>query len=268
MGEFSFPAGTQNTEKTGAVPEGFSERSNNMFGIDNWFSSLWAVNDPGACWELVVRIFVGGLCGAAIGLERSIRQKEAGIRTHCIVALAAALFMVLSKYAFTDMEGFAGVRGADPSRIASGVVSAIGFLGAGIIFRRGDAVKGLTTAAGIWATAGIGMCIGCGLYTVGIASTLLVLLVNICLHKWLFRLEAMSTSEFSFVMLDHPDVLSDLRSQLDKHKIQVQSLDMRKKEDGTVRVRIVARIAKNAALNDFLAFLNQNEEIRDFSVEV
>lgn len=239
-----------------------------MFGIDGWFSSLWGVNDPRACWELLVRIAVGGLCGAAIGLERSIRQKEAGIRTHCIVALAAALFMVLSKYAFTDLESFSGIRGADPSRIASNIVSAIGFLGAGIIFRRGDAVKGLTTAAGIWATAGIGMCIGSGFYTVGIAATLLVLGVNICLHKWLFRLEAMSTSEFSFVMLDHPDILNDLKEQLDKHKIQVQSLDMCKGEDGTVKVRIMARVAKNAALNDFLAFLNQNEGIRNFSVEV
>ena len=162
----------------------------------------------------------------------------------------------------------AGTKGADPSRIASQVVSAIGFLGAGIIFRGKGTVKGLTTAAGVWATAAIGLAIGGGLYTIGVVSTVLLLLVNICLHKWLIKLEAMSTSEFSFLMEDKPEVLDHLRKQLDDRKIQVQTMDVRKQECGGLKVRIVARIAKNAALNDFLLFLNDNPDIRNFSAQI
>ena len=144
-------------------------------------------NLPSACWEWLIRIAVAVICGAAIGIERGIRQKEAGIRTHSIVAMAAAVFMIVSKYAFFDLSTeaemlMAGTKGADPSRIASQVVSAIGFLGAGIIFRGKGTVKGLTTAAGVWATAAIGLAIGGGLYTIGVVSTVLLLLVNICLH--------------------------------------------------------------------------------------
>lgn len=239
-----------------------------MFGIDSWFADLAAVNHITACWELFLRIFVAGACGAVIGLERGLRQKEAGIRTHCIVALAAALFMVVSKYAFTDMVDFPGSRGADVSRIASNVVSATGFLGAGIIFRRGDAVKGLTTAAGIWATAGIGLCIGGGLYTIGIATTILVLLINICLHKWLFRLESMSNSEIILTMKDDPQVLKKLQDELAHHKVEVQGLDLKKRDDGTVKVRMNVRIVKNAILNDLLQFLNDTPEICDFNVQL
>lgn len=237
-------------------------------------SQVISFNLPTACWEWLIRILIAALCGAAIGVERGIRQKEAGIRTHSIVAMAAAVFMIISKYAFFDLNYtaemlMAGTKGADPSRIASQVVSAIGFLGAGIIFRGKGAVHGLTTAAGIWATAAIGLGIGGGLYTIGIAATVLLLLVNICLHKWLIKLEAMSTSEFSFLMEDKPDVLDHLRKQLDDRKIQVQTMDIKKQEEsGRLQVRIVARIAKNAALNDFLLFLNDNPDIRNFSVQV
>lgn len=131
----------------------------------------------------VFRIFFACVCGVVIGYERKNRAKEAGLRTHCIVACASALMMVLSKYAFYDTEGFPGLRGADSSRIASQVVSGVGFLGAGMIFVQKNTIKGLTTAAGIWATSGIGMAIGSGMYIVGVSSTLIILLVQIILHK-------------------------------------------------------------------------------------
>ena len=106
--------------------------------------------------EWMLRVVVAGGLGFCIGMERSYRRKEAGIRTHCIVALASALFMILSKYAFMDCGTIDGLRGADASRIASQVVSGISFLGAGIIVHHGGlTVKGLTTAAGIWCTSAI-----------------------------------------------------------------------------------------------------------------
>ena len=121
----------------------------------------------------VIRMFVACFCGAIIGLERSRRQKDAGIRTHMIVALGSALIMIVSKYGFMDIMHIEGIR-ADASRIASNVVTGVGFLGAGVIFVRDVSIKGLTTAAGIWATAGVGLAIGAGMYPLGIAATLLM----------------------------------------------------------------------------------------------
>lgn len=107
--------------------------------------------------ECFVRILMASLCGCMIGYERTRRLKEAGVRTHCVVACGAALMMVVSKYGFADIiqNGvyLYGSDGVDASRIASQVVTGVGFLGAGVIFRTGTSVKGLTTAAGIWATS-------------------------------------------------------------------------------------------------------------------
>lgn len=134
----------------------------------------------------IFRIIVAGICGILIGYERKNRAKEAGLRTHCIVACASALMMIISKYAFFDLVGgdlYPGVDvRLDPSRMAQGIVSGIGFLGAGMIFVRKNTIKGLTTAAGIWATSGIGMAIGGGMYIVGIFSTALLLLIQFVLH--------------------------------------------------------------------------------------
>lgn len=134
----------------------------------------------------IFRIIIAGICGILIGYERKNRAKEAGLRTHCIVACASALMMIISKYAFFDLiEGNlypgADIR-LDPSRMAQGIVTGIGFLGAGMIFVRKNTIKGLTTAAGIWATSGIGMAIGGGMYIVGIFSTALLLLIQFVLH--------------------------------------------------------------------------------------
>lgn len=124
-------------------------------------------------WEWMLRILCSAAIGAVIGYERHNRSKEAGIRTHAIVALSAALIMIVSKYGFYD------VLTADSARIAAQVVSGIGFLGAGIIFVKNDSVLGLTTAAGIWATAAVGLCFGSGYYLMGFLSGLLILIVQL-----------------------------------------------------------------------------------------
>jgi putative Mg2+ transporter-C (MgtC) family protein len=104
-----------------------------------------------------------------IGLEREWRQKSAGLRTHALVGLGAALFLIISKYGFTDVLGPRVVL--DPSRVAAQIVTGIGFIGGGLIFVRGDAVRGLTTAAIVWVTAAIGMACGAGLPLLAIAVT-------------------------------------------------------------------------------------------------
>lgn len=126
-------------------------------------------------WDFALRLFVAGVMGVLIGLERECRAKEAGYRTHFLVALGSALMMIVSQYGFMEVLKTDLIR-LDPSRIAAQVVSGIGFIGAGTIILQKQIVRGLTTAAGIWATSGIGLAVGAGMYAVGISATLLVLL--------------------------------------------------------------------------------------------
>ena len=135
--------------------------------ISNFFDELtW--------WQteliFLLRIAIGGLLGLAIGIERTRRQKEAGMGTHFTVGLASALFTCIG-YAFDEF--------GDAARIAAQVVTGIGFLGAGIIFFRRESLHGLTTAAIIWCTAAIGMCCGTGMYILATVCALLVIIVQL-----------------------------------------------------------------------------------------
>ena len=127
--------------------------------------------------EWLLRILFSAVIGGVIGYERHNRAKEAGVRTHSIVALASAMMMIISKYGFMDAADF------DAARIAAQIITGISFLGAGIIFVRNDTIQGLTTAAGIWATAGIGMAIGAGMYLVGTFAGLLIIAIQTILHR-------------------------------------------------------------------------------------
>lgn len=132
--------------------------------------------------EFIIRILVASIIGGIIGLEREYRAKEAGFRTHFLVALGSALFMVVSQYGF-DLSNEKIVNiSLDPSRIASQVVTGIGFIGAGIIIFQKHVVRGLTTAAGLWVTSAIGLACGSGLYTLAITSMILVLVCLEVLH--------------------------------------------------------------------------------------
>ena len=128
-----------------------------------------------AMYEYLLRLLVAGLLGAAVGLEREYRAKEAGYRTHFLVCLGSALMMIVSKYGFDDHLVEGTIR-LDPSRIAAQVVTGIGFICAGTIIFQKQIVRGLTTAAGIWATAGIGLAVGAGMYFMSITCTILVLI--------------------------------------------------------------------------------------------
>ncbi|WP_248960710.1 MgtC/SapB family protein [Sphaerisporangium perillae] len=123
----------------------------------------------GQGWTQVGELALAFVLSAAIGLEREIRQKSAGLRTHTLVGFASALIMLVSKYGFADVLGQNVTL--DPSRVAAQIVSGIGFIGAGLIFIRQDAVRGLTTAATIWLTAAIGMAAGAGLWLLAVIVT-------------------------------------------------------------------------------------------------
>lgn len=135
-------------------------------------------------WGEIVRqvymlpdLMLSMLFGFIIGYERRLRSKEAGVRTHTIVCVGAALLTIISKH----------IGNGDPGRIAAQIVSGVGFLGAGMIVYKQHEVKGLTTAAGVWATAGVGMACGAGLYVVAAAATGVMLAVQFVLHSRLFR---------------------------------------------------------------------------------
>lgn len=130
--------------------------------------------------ELFLRLIFACFCGGIIGLERSIRRKDAGLKTHIILAMGAALFMIVSQYGFGDLHLSPEYR-ADASRIASNIVTGVSFLCAGVIFVRGASVKGLTTATGIWSCAGIGMAAGAGMYAITILATVIILLIQLVL---------------------------------------------------------------------------------------
>jgi putative Mg2+ transporter-C (MgtC) family protein len=130
--------------------------------------ALAAVTDAQG-WKQVGELGLAFVLSSLIGLEREWRQKSAGLRTHTLVGLGAALFVIVSKYGFGDVLGSGVVL--DPSRVAAQVVSGIGFIGGGLIFVRGDAVRGLTTAAMVWMTAAIGMACGAGLALIAVLAT-------------------------------------------------------------------------------------------------
>jgi putative Mg2+ transporter-C (MgtC) family protein len=141
--------------------------------------------------EILLRVGLAAVLGGAIGFERELRDREAGLRTNLLVSVGAALFTMVSAYAWTDW-GFSTEAGLvfDPTRIAAQVVTGIGFLGAGAIIRQGLAVRGLTTAATLWVVAAIGMATGAGYYAAAVITTILVLMT-----LWPLRLAAYRISQ-------------------------------------------------------------------------
>lgn len=144
---------------------------------------------PGQGWQQLEELLLAFVLSSIVGLEREMRQKAAGLRTYTLVGVSAALFMLVSKYGFTDVLSGGRVV-LDPSRVAAQVVSGIGFIGGGVIFMRRDVVRGLTTAASVWLTAALGMTCGAGLPILALATTvghIVIMFVFPKLTRWLPR---------------------------------------------------------------------------------
>nr|WP_074618672.1 MgtC/SapB family protein [Eubacterium maltosivorans] len=210
--------------------------------------------------ELFARVVVAGICGAVIGYERQNRLKEAGIRTHLIVALGAALMMVVSKYGFSDIIGQNGVA-LDPSRIAAQIVTGVGFLGAGIIFVHKQSVSGLTTAAGIWATSGIGMAIGAGLYFIGVASALLIILLQIILHKN-FRWLNVYVGEMIHVHLV-PDeaALERFKEKITRECVEIINFKIKRNAEDCISMELYVKLPENYQTEQLLTLFKDDPDI-------
>jgi putative Mg2+ transporter-C (MgtC) family protein len=163
-------------------------------------------------WRQVAELFVAFALAGVIGVERELRQKSAGLRTHTVVGIGAALFMLVSKYGFSDVLANGRVV-LDPSRVAAQIVSGIGFLGAGLIFVRQDSVRGLTTAASVWLTAAVGAAAGAGLPVLAAVTTAAYLLVVVALTPVVRRLPP-SSSAVSELQVRYPDGRGALRRLL------------------------------------------------------
>ena len=179
-------------------------------------------------YDFILRLFVAGAMGVLIGLEREYRAKEAGYRTHFLVALGSALMMIVSQYGFDAVLKTDLVR-LDPSRLAAQVVSGIGFIGAGTIILQKQIVRGLTTAAGIWATSGIGLAVGAGMYEIGIAATLLVL-IGLEVLSFFFKSLGMHNLVVDF-STENRESLKRISSKFKSKNYLVVSYEMREEEE-------------------------------------
>ena len=215
--------------------------------------------------EFFIRIVLAAILGALVGLERSKRQKEAGVRTHCIIACTSALFMILSKYAFVDLVGVAGLRGADPARIAAQVVSGISFLGAGVIFKNGNSIRGLTTAAGMWGTAAVGMAIGAGMYWVGLIEAAVLVGIQIVLHRFPVGADALTTQEIVVEMTDSDELLGRFDALVKSHRGQITESSLTR-QNGVLCMEVTAKLDPPITHEESLAFMKANDGVRRVSV--
>ncbi len=215
--------------------------------------------------EFFIRIVLAAILGALVGLERSKRQKEAGVRTHCIIACTSALFMILSKYAFVDLVGVDGLRGADPARIAAQVVSGISFLGAGVIFKNGNSIRGLTTAAGMWGTAAVGMAIGAGMYWVGLIEAAVLVGIQIVLHRFPVGADALTTQEIVVEMTDSDELLGRFDALVKSHRGQITESSLTR-QDGILCMEVTAKLDPPITHEEALAFMKANDGVRRVSV--
>ncbi len=164
-------------------------------------------------WRQAAELGTALLLSACIGVEREFRQKDAGLRTHALVGVGSALFMLVSKYGFNDVA-HSGLVVLDPSRMAAQIVSGIGFIGAGVIFVRRDSVRGLTTAASVWVTAAVGTAAGAGLLLLAAETTAVYLAVIVGFFPLLTRRLPRSARSASALRVRYPDGRGVLRRLL------------------------------------------------------
>lgn len=218
-------------------------------------------------WTLVLRLLLAGVLGAIIGLDREYRAKEAGFRTHFLVSLGSALFMVISQYGFEEVAEANGAN-YDGARVAAQIVSGIGFLGAGTIIFHKQFIRGLTTAAGMWATAGIGMAVGGGMYFIGVAATILVL-IGLEVLTLAFGNMGLSSVSITFYTSDKSN-LEKVVEEIHRMKYHLVSYNSMEEAHGGVLVykaEIVMRVRGHREQNSLFVYVQSLSDISHLKVE-
>ena len=225
-----------------------------------FFSSFEITTSP--LLDCCCRLAVSCILGMLIGIERSKRFKEAGIRTHIIVCCGAALLMIVSKYGFADLGGILdGSRTSDPARLAAQVVSGIGFLGAGVIFKNGNTVRGLTSAAVLWFSAVVGLTVGAGMYVMGILAALMNLLLLVVLHRHAIGGDAYAANHLHFIVKNGYDFNGALMNQLELWQAQVTESKVDRRRDGTTEYDLTVRRRKEIEYAEMKAFMESREDV-------
>lgn len=189
---------------------------------------------------MFVKISVAVLCGIMLGVEREIKDKPAGLRTIVLITVGATIYMIVSDLIAVAATGPEATTRVDPGRIASQVVTGIGFIGAGAILRARGAVHGLTTAAVIWVAAGIGLCIGLGFPLIGIATTIVVLFTLLLLNplrRWLSRRAA--TQEISLIVANDDLVVRRLKSLFSEYDVSEKDYATNVLDADQIEMRVV-----------------------------
>ena len=213
--------------------------------------------------EFVLRLFIAGILGSIIGLDREYRAKEAGYRTHFLVSLGSALLMIVSQHGFGGILDTPNVN-LDPSRIASQVVTGIGFIGAGTIILHKQTVRGLTTAAGIWATSAIGLAVGAGMYELGISATILTL-IGLEVLGFLFKSVGMKSSVVEFSTTDK-ETLNRLSKTFHSKDFLIVSYQMNERQTGDTTVYHVTMVIKSKKSNDEGKLLAHLQDFADVTI--
>ncbi len=212
--------------------------------------------------SIFVRFFVVTLCSGVIGMERGQKGRAAGLRTHVVVALGAAMVMLTNQYIIAYIN-----PNADPARLGAQVISGIGFLGAGTILVTGhQKIKGLTTAAGLWASACMGLSVGGGFIEIGIIATLFILFSMTVLQSWELRLSNAATLLDVEVELEDLEQVPDLLAYARQQGSEIKNLDIIKDPDrlstpGNVVVQITLRQSKNVNADALISRLSARKEV-------
>lgn len=212
-------------------------------------------------WDFTLRLVVAGILGAVIGLDREYRAKEAGYRTHFLVSLGSALIMIVSQYGFQAIIQEPSVT-LDPSRVAAQVVSGIGFIGAGTIIIQKQFVRGLTTAAGLWATAGIGLAVGSGMYWLGIAAMVLTL-IGLEALSYVFKSLGMRSSLLIF-STRNKDILPEITQEIKNKGYKISNYEMNEERGEThsvYHVTMVVKALKKDDENHLFAYIQQLPDV-------
>lgn len=197
--------------------------------------------DLGEQLDISLRLLVAALLGAAIGFEREIHAHPAGMRTHLLVSLGSGVFTVLSIF-FFEATTAAGSEATDPSRVAAQIVSGIGFLGAGAILKYGSSVRGLTTAASLWATAAVGMAAGAGAWAVAVLTTVLIVLSLGPLNWLIARLRIRQDNLFRLrVVAGRLDALGEISKALTGNKIEIAGVKSERLGKGRYEIELDLR---------------------------
>lgn len=213
--------------------------------------------------DFMLRLLVAGILGAIIGLTVNTVPRSR-YRTHFLVSLGSALINVVSQYGFQEIIKENSVT-LDPSRVAAQVVSGIGFIGAGTIILQKQIVRGLTTAAGIWATAGIGLAVGAGMYAIGIATTVLTL-IGLELLSYIFKSVGMKSSMIAF-STNNKDTLKQIADRFNSKDYMIVSYEMQTLHPGEMESYQVTMVIKSKRNNDEGHLLSLMQNFPDVTVQ-